>query len=144
MSIFYTENLEGAVETTIRIKNSLVVKHVRVHVYRSDFLNNGQLKLTILEGLDEINTAIIDYTDINSISPDSFIHGWIRFDIPTVLHRDFTVENTDYTFKVEMINYTPTTESISIVTDLNPPTVDVFDSISIYSRGFEIYADKQY
>lgn len=143
MSTFYGELLDDStVDTNVRISSNNNIRHVRAHIMRDGFLTAGQLELSIYDGANLLNISEIDYTELNDISTEAYLHGWVRFDIPTSLSWEFDTDYSEYTIKIRYKN--KGTGNVWLVSDLNDPIVDLHDSVSIYVRGFEVYVSRQF
>lgn len=141
MSLFYTESLsDGPIETTIRIDKNVNLKHIRPYIYMKEKLPNGQLVLSVLEGVTILKEIEIDFTDLNAITPDDYMHGFVRFDTDIVLGHKTENVFTEYIIKIEMRNYTQSGNDIALVTDLNDKIVPVHDVSEFeWIRGFQLY-----
>ena len=141
MSTFYTEDLSGApIETAIRIDKNVNIKHIRPYIYMNESLPNGQLVLSLLDGATLLKEVEIDFTVLNAITTDDYLHGFIRFDMDTVLNHKTENTFTEYIIKIEMKNYTASGNVIALVTDLNDKIVPVHDVSEFeFIRGFQLY-----
>lgn len=91
----------------IKIRRGDNIAHVRPWIYKQGVLQDGDFKLTVLDGATELATSIINYQDINEAITAPYFHGFIRFDFASLALRipeGFT--EWEYTFRFEMINYT--------------------------------------
>lgn len=141
MSTFYIESLgDSPISTNIRLDSNIRIENIRAHIFRDGFLTEGQLEVSLCEGTEVLNTTEIDYTELNNISDKEYIHGWVRFDIPTSLKWKFHTDYSEYTIK---IRYKNGSGPIYLVSDLNSPIVETHDTKSIYARGFELFTRRQ-
>lgn len=144
MSLLYGEILTDTyIDTEIRIDKNINIKSVRAHILKYGNLSAGELELSIYQGVELLNSAEISYTQINDITNDEYLHGWVRFDIPTSMNWDFDTDYAEYTLRIRYNNY-GLNDKLYLISDLNPPNVELHDTTSIYVRGFEIFVSRQF
>ena len=144
MTTFYGEILSDSqtLDTSIRIDRSIKVKHVRAHLFRQGLLSDGQVEMSIYEGLNLVKTVDIDYADINSVDSNTYAHGWFRFDFEVPLNHNYENTYTEYTIKLKIKNMT--NKLIWLVSDLNVPLAELHNDNSIYARGLEVYTTLEF
>ena len=90
-----------------KILNDVGLKHIRPWIYVQNTLVDGDLQLEILEGATVLKTVTINYALINAAKDDTFVHGYLRFDLENLVLRipQGSTEH-EYTIRLEMINHT--------------------------------------
>lgn len=114
MSTLLVDELFSGVQFNqkIKISEDLNLAHVRPWIYKQGVLQDGDFKLTIFDGGNELISSEISYVDINEAIPADFFHGYIRFDFKSAALRvPEKVSEKEYTFRFEMINHTTDTNN---------------------------------
>ncbi len=108
MTLLVDELFPGVVfEQNFRIKQTIQMPHFRPWIYKQGTLVDGDFTLEVLQNGEILNTAIINFADINTEITGSYAHGQIRFDLgPMQLNHDRKLEWTEYTVRLYMNNHT--------------------------------------
>lgn len=93
-----------------KIFNDAGVKHIRPWIYVEGTLADGDLQMEVLDGATVLKTKTINFADINSAKEDTYVHGYIRFDLGNLVLRipEGSTEK-EYIVRFEMINHTKDT-----------------------------------
>lgn len=116
------------IDQPIKLQRDTALGFIRPWIYKNGTLQDGQFKLTVFQGANELASSTIDYTEINSAIPETYAHGFIRFEFPNLkLHVEEGATETDYTLRFEMVNHTTnTTNYIAMVKRWEEKTYDTF------------------
>ena len=107
-TLVVTEMFSGVVvNQPVTISKDISVAHIRPWIYKHGALGSGQLKLSIYQGATLLKTSLVDFGDIQLDKPETYAHGFIRFDFDNlVLYVQESSLETEYIFRFEVINYT--------------------------------------
>lgn len=128
----------------IKIDRRTNLPHIRVWIYKSGTLVDGDLTLEVLKGSDVLATSEISYQTINAEIAQPYAHGYIRFDFDSLeLNVAEGESETDYTLKVSMKNHTKDLVNyISVVRTWEDDLYPVFDippNDSVKPAGIELF-----
>ena len=137
-----------------KIHKGADIKHIRPWVYVQGTLVDGDLQMQVLDGATVLVTETINYVDINAAKEDTYVHGYLRFDLESlVLRVPEGATEKEYTVRFEMINHTKDTVNyLAICRQWDLKVYDLYGTgavgnqavnDSVEPAGLEIYVLKE-
>lgn len=150
MSVLYMDELFSNVvfAQTLNIKKDVSIAYIRPWIYKEGTLVDGEFTCRVKDGTTIIKEVSIDYSAINEQIPQTYAHGFIRFDMEqlTLLLPEGQQEK-QWIIEFEMVNHTSNPAAFIAInrswenkiyeTTVNAP------NDSVEPGGIEIYEFKE-
>lgn len=106
-----------AFNQNVKFKRNIMISHIRPWIYKHGTLQDGDLRVQVYDGATLLNSATVNYVDINAAFTETYAHGYLRLDFDTLqLNIPETSAEKEYIFRFEMINHiTDTANFLGIV-----------------------------
>ena len=149
MSILIVTDLipNTSVSQKFKIFKTINVAAIRPYIYKNGTILDGNLMLRVLKGATVIATKLINFTEINSEIPETYAHGYIKFEFGQLpLQIDENQTEQEYTLELSMINHTLSAANyISFAKDWDDSKYSVYGTVTTslnQPNGFEIFEYK--
>lgn len=109
MSILLVDEMFPGVvfSQNIKITSDIDVHAIRPWVYLHNELQDGDLQIEILQGVNLLMSNSVNYTDINAAKTQSYAHGFMTFRFDALALRiPEGLLDQEYTIRLSMINHT--------------------------------------
>lgn len=96
-----------ALEQNIRIYKSMYVKVIRLHLYKHNILQDGNLTLAIYDGASLISSKTLTYSELNGVG-GTYWHGNISFEFDDAVFLSINPKEDykEFTLKVTLNDHT--------------------------------------
>lgn len=86
MSTLVVDELYPGIEfdQPFTIERDINLKHIRLWVFKTGTLQDGELTVEILQGSTLLAKSVIIYSMVNTEIPATYAHGFIRFDFDSL------------------------------------------------------------